>query len=453
MEGLVRHWDLATAKVVREFQEEGTHCFCGDLSPDGRTLALGDDAGVHLFDWSTGKKLRLLKGHRLQVWAAVFSPKGDVLASSANMDQYILLWDVASGKQLGRILTAFLHDLRTLAWSPDGNLLASAGWKPNNLGKIIDTVCLWNPSTGKLHREWTLRLGKDRQTGGVRALAFSPDGTLLAVADADNTIVIWDIATGLMRVRLQGHQRGVMALTFSPDGLMLASGSMDRTVRLWELATWKERRRYEGHLGSISKLAFSTDGLTLASASGDTSVLLWSVMEGDPRQRRLEKLWDDLACDDAPRAWRAVCTLVEARALAIPWLKDHLKGQSAADRDRMAHLIADLDSDQFSVRRQAALELEKLADLAQPALREALQRRPSLEVRRQVEQLLEKLEGPVRSAETVRELRSLEALEHIGTPQARHVLEVLAKGTPEDRLTQAAKASLERLAKRNAFRP
>src|SRR2546430_5324138 len=63
---------------------------------------------------------------------------------------------------------------------------------------------------------------------------------------------------------------GVMALAFSPDGRMLASGGMDRTVRLWELSTWQERRRYEGHLGGISKLAFSADGLTLASGSGDT---------------------------------------------------------------------------------------------------------------------------------------------------------------------------------------
>src|SRR5262249_48620964 len=73
-EGMVCHWDVATSKVLRKFQAEGTQCYCGDLSPDGRTLALGDDAGVHLFEWSTVKKLRLLKGHKHQVWAAVFSP-------------------------------------------------------------------------------------------------------------------------------------------------------------------------------------------------------------------------------------------------------------------------------------------------------------------------------------------------------------------------------------------
>jgi WD40 repeat protein len=452
-EGLVCHWDLATARAVREFQEEGTHCFCGNLSPDGRTLALGDDEGVHFFDWSTGKNLRLLKGHKRQVWATVFSPDGKVLASSANMDQYILLWDVPTGKQLRRILTPFLHDLHSLAWSPDGKLLASAGVKTNNLGKIIDTVCLWNPATGKQVREWTMRLGTDRQTGGVRGLAFSPDGTRLAAADADNPIVVWDVGTGRSHARLPVQPRGVIALAFSPDGLMLASGGMDRTVRLWELATWKERRRYEGHLGGITKLAFSSDGLTLASTGGDTSVLLWSVLDSAPRKQRLENLWDDLLSEDTPLAWQAVCTMIQAPESAIPWLKDHLKRQSVTAHDRIAQLIADLDSDQFSVRRQSALDLEKLADLARPALLEAVRKRPSLEVRRQVEQLLEKLEGPVRAGEAVRELRSLEVPERIGTLQARQVLESLAGGPLEDRLTQGAKASLERLARRKTSMP
>lgn len=455
-DGMVCQWDIATSKVVRKFQEEGTRCYCGDLSPDGRTLALGDDAGVHLFEWSTGKPLRLLKGHKLQVWAAVFSPKGDILASSANMDQHILLWDVASGKELRRILTAYLHDLHSLAWSPDGKILASAGSRAvDNSPGLIDAVCLWDPATGKQLRQWALRQSKDepihRRSFHV---AFSPDGTLLAAADGDNTVVVWDTATGRMRARLSGHRGGVTALTFSPNGLMLASGGSDRTVRLWEMSTWKERRCYEGHLGSISKLAFSADGLTLASASGDTSVLLWSVMDRDSRRqqpertlapRQLENLWADLAGEDASRAWRAARTLIESPNQAVPWLKEHLKPPSAADLDRIRSLLADLDSDQFAVRQQAAIELEKLGEQAQPALRNALEGRPSLEVRRRVEQLLEKLQGPVRAAESMRQLRSLEVLEHIGTAEAQAVLRALTEGTPQARLTSEAQATLKRL--------
>src|SRR5262249_19153963 len=230
------------------------------------------------------------------------------------------------------------------------------------------TVILWDSTTGKPIRSWALRQNeKDRmQSGGIVAIAFSPDGTLLAAADGDNTIVVWDAATGRMRARLPGHKRGITTLTFSPDSLMLASSGVDRTIRLCELSTWKERRRYEGHLGSITKLAFSADGLTLASASGDTSVLLWSVMDRDPRQRQpdlalapsqLEKLWDDLASEDASHAWQAACALVKSPKQAVPWLKEHLKPLSPADLDRLKHLIAGLASGPFAVRHPATRRL------------------------------------------------------------------------------------------------
>jgi RNA polymerase sigma factor (sigma-70 family) len=455
--GIVCQWEIATSRLKRRFQEDGIHCFCGDLSPDGRTLALGDDAGVHLFEWSTGKQLRLLKGHKLQVWAAVFSPKGDVLASSANMDQHIILWDVATGKERRRIQTAFLHDLRSLVWSPDGKILASVGaMAVDNVPGLVDTVCLWDPSTGKRIGEWSLRQRKDIPLGQrLFRILFSPDGTLLAAADGDNTVVVWEVASGRMRARLSGSQREIRALAFSPDGRMLASGGMDRTIRLWELSTGKERRRYEGHLGAVTKLAFSADGLTLASTSGDTSVLLWSIRGYDPHGKQpdltlapsqMEKLWNDLASEDASRAWQATCTLVKAPKQAVPWLKEHLKPPSPAELDCIKRLLADLDSDQFDVRLQAARKLEKLGGQAEPAMRNALERSPSLEARRQIKQLMEKLEWPIQTTAAMREFRSLEVLEYIGTDEARAVLRSLAEGIPETRLAREAKAALERLA-------
>jgi hypothetical protein len=185
-------------------------------------------------------------------------------------------------------------------------------------------------------------------------------------------------------------------------------------------------------------------------------------MDRDPRRRQpdlvlaprqLENLWDDLAGEDAARAWRAVCTLVQAPEQAIPWLKEHLKTPGAGDRNRITHLIADLDSDQFAARQQAARELEKLAELAETPMREALEKHPSLEVRRQLERLLERLEGPAQTPRVMRELRSLEVLEHTGTHEARQVLEALARGAPKDRLTREAKAALQRLATQSVPKP
>jgi hypothetical protein len=118
-------------------------------------------------------------------------------------------------------------------------------------------------------------------------------------------------------------------------------------------------------------------------------------------------------------------------------------------------LLTDLDSDQFEVRGRARQELEKLGELAEPALRKALADSASAEVRRTAEQLLERLEGARFNppAEELRSLRAVQALEQIGTREAREVLRALAGGAPETRLTREAKASMERLAKQSAASP
>ena len=105
------------------------------------------------------------------------------------------------------------------------------------------------------------------------------------------------------------------------------------------------------------------------------------------------------------------------------------------------------------MREQARAELEKLGELAAPALRKELAAQPALEVRRRMELLLEKLEGTVPGPDQLRGLRVIAVLEHIGDGDARQVLERLARGTPEARLTQEAKTSLSRLAKRTAGTP
>jgi hypothetical protein len=112
-------------------------------------------------------------------------------------------------------------------------------------------------------------------------------------------------------------------------------------------------------------------------------------------------------------------------------------------------LLLDLDSPAFATRRLAFEELSRMDSLAEPALRKALESQPPPEVRRRVQQLLNKL-AALPSGEHLRALRGLEALERIGTPAAREALEWLASGAPNARLTREAKASLDRLAKRPA---
>jgi hypothetical protein len=156
--------------------------------------------------------------------------------------------------------------------------------------------------------------------------------------------------------------------------------------------------------------------------------------------------WADLADADSAKAFRAIRTLVRARQQSVLFLKERLRPIPPVAAEKLAARIADLDSERFETRSKAAAELEKLEERAEPALRRALRERPSsLEMRRRIETLLQRLDGPITSGETLRRLRAVEVLEHIGSPEARRVLRTLAEGAPEAILTREAKAALDRL--------
>lgn len=118
-----------------------------------------------------------------------------------------------------------------------------------------------------------------RETG-IAAVAFSPDGLLIAAGSANaRTVRLWDVAKGTELAVLQGHTGAVYTVAFSPDGTLLASGSKDKTVRLWNAAQRTEVATLVGHTDYVFAVAFGTDGEVLASASADTTVRLWDVVQ------------------------------------------------------------------------------------------------------------------------------------------------------------------------------
>jgi hypothetical protein len=207
-------------------------------------------------------------------------------------------------------------------------------------------------------------------------------------------------------------------------------------------------------------LAFSTDGRRLISGSDDTTTLVWDIERlvreegpnGDMKERQLKVLWSDLASEDARRAYQAIHALRLAGPQSVRWLGRRLKpAETPKDREQVAGLIADLDSDTYAVRKAATHRLEKLGSWVEPHLRAKIKARPSLEARRRMEALLHRLadqevHGP--EGEIMRPWRAVEVLEHIGTAEARDLLEMLAQGAADARLTQEAKASLARLSQR-----
>jgi WD40 repeat protein len=269
----IRVWEIATGRKVRTLTGHTGWVTSLAFSPDSRLLASASLSGaVKLWDNETGREARTLNGHTESVNSVAFSPDGRTLATASG-DSTVKLWDVSTGQNI-RTLYGHTAEVNAVAFNPDGKTIASGG--------ADKTVKLWDAATGKLLRE----LKEQREVFG---LAFSPDGSKLAVAKKNGPWSVYDYDSGSLSKLAFGFyqcstwitQAGdVRSIAFSPDGKRIAAGTSDGSAGLWDAGKCDDSSHLTGHTDAVNSVAFSPDGAWLATGSEDGSARIWDARTG-----------------------------------------------------------------------------------------------------------------------------------------------------------------------------
>ncbi|MFF2392275.1 WD40 repeat domain-containing protein [Nocardia sp. NPDC058114] len=268
----IRMWDATpTTEILGDAPDADNDAERIVLGPNDRTLVvLGRYGSITRWDTSTGKHRQI--GPPEVRFECLTADSDGTRYATADRAGRVHLWQGDLIEREDAELDVLTDDRCALAYSPDGSMLAIGGRGPS--------ITVWDTRSRTKRAELTANGARI-----VEALAISPDNHTLVVADAENHLVLWNIESGSPRATLTGHTNIVQAIAFSPDGEILATGSADRSTRLWDVATGDlVGEPLKGTSTSVGALAFSPDG-TLLAASSDTTVL-WDIATaqkiGDP---------------------------------------------------------------------------------------------------------------------------------------------------------------------------
>lgn len=201
------------------------------------------------------------------VTAIAYSPDGSLLAVAGY--RVVRLLDSATGT-LKQTLRGPAGQVQAIAWSSDGKQLAVAGGVPAQAGEVL--IC--DSVTGNLIQSL---VGHVEVVYGV---CWKPGAHELATASLDKTVRIWNTADGQCTHIIKDHADAVFGVAYSPDGKLLATGSADRSVKLFESATWKRVGTLNAHQDTVTHVAFNSTGMLLATAGADRQVRIWKVEVG-----------------------------------------------------------------------------------------------------------------------------------------------------------------------------
>jgi WD40 repeat protein len=493
-----QRWDLATGRLLREY-DLGSHAVWGmAVSADGKLLAaLGAGTSVRLIDLASGNVLSPSNGHSSPVHWGFLTPDGKTAVTGGGEPQ-IILWDTALGNERKRLATQTAY-LRCLAIAPDGRTLYALGndggqvevWDINR-GELLRRLPLPQGATSPFHEmaisadgktlacargvSGTISVidtgeGHERQrftvplikmpvtkTGEplntcapvtwVAGLAFAPDARSLAVFISDHSVQFWDIAkgtktrellpSGALREASFGHQAGRDAHVFSPDGRLLAYAKSNGSPAVCNAGTGEPLPLDAVSELGVSAFAFSPDSRTLAwSGERDPAIHIHEVATGKERRELIGHRGQLRSLSFS--ADGAMLISASEDATALVW---DLMGRSSTGRPKREPTPGELDA------AWSALAGDDAA-AAYAALR-LLAASPTQSIPYLADHLTpaDEVKGsktmPFPSPEALQSLRAVESLELAATPEACKLLARLTRGDRAARLTQEAKTSLER---------
>lgn len=421
-----------------------------EFSRDGKhATTLAFDGQTSLANTETAKEV----GHRTLVDA---SDRAFEVALSRDGRQAVFLFDRGEHKLVPEVV--WIHPAtgeteRTISL-------------PDNFGRKVmmstDGRALYTPRGEQFDSEWQ-RVLPPLQVPAGRALdekaVLSNSGDLIAIPLITNGdgnpsrdgVAVWERATGqLLRVVPSRAMLGTVAL--SPDGGIVAVGELNRVI-LWEVATGKELARLDlpprpksiGDDWFFDAVSFSPDGQRIATGHFDSTILIWDVPQREVPRLTIAEAWDCLGAESGV-AMRAMEWLTANRTDALRLLRGRISPSAPMDSATIRQLLADLHSQQTTMRDAASNKLASLGDAIVPLVREAQKCDLPVESIRRIRELLRMFDTatpPV--GERLRTLRALVLLERIGTVEAIQLLESVSRGDPAARTTREAKAALERL--------
>ena len=306
----LRVWDLATGSCRHILVGHTDRVYAVAITPDGQlAVSGGKDKTVRVWQIASAKCLRTINGHTDEVEAVAITPDG-AFAISASADKTLRLWEIGAAEPLGcRFYEPVLSTAQALDLAKEAankkqaaqkklqkrdypgafrifqELKAIQGYEQDGA-----TFVLYHRLARQLgyHRTGLSRTWCQKILAGhndwVHGVAVTPDARFVVSASRDNTLWVWELASGKRLRPLKGHTDWVYRVAITADGCFAVSSSRDKTLRVWEIASGKCQRILTGHTDQVHGVATSADSRLVVSASHDKTVRIWDLASGKCRR-------------------------------------------------------------------------------------------------------------------------------------------------------------------------